>query len=235
MSGQSEPTSPSAAPDAGTGCDSIAGTCPLMRYHLTSISLSIDAPNNKFNMNDPDSRFQALAIVNYTETTDADDLETLPTIIKFSFTDTAPNNTAKNSSFEYSAGNFLGKRSDATAISWEAHADNAATSDDAFNQTANVTATHLEADHRMTAKIYFKPSGVGGDDFKINAALLAEDGTTQLLSAQTVNHVVWRSISFTNIYEMTGETHVSTNASTASISPVYTPAFVDYSAGSRTP
>jgi len=64
MSGQSEPTSPSAAPDAGTGCDSIAGTCPLMRYHLTSISLSIDAPNNKFNMNDPDSRFQALAVLN---------------------------------------------------------------------------------------------------------------------------------------------------------------------------
>ncbi|MCJ7604148.1 MAG: hypothetical protein MUO63_21945 [Desulfobulbaceae bacterium] len=234
MTGRSEPNPPNAVPGDNAPCAKKVEGCSANKYKLIDLTLTVDAPNDKFIMNDPEKKFAALATVTYAKSADPKDLDTLPTKVKFFFTDPSSDNTTKTDSYEYTAGKFLGKKGDAAAVLWEAHADNAATSDDSYKQTAKVTTTNIEAQKKMTAKVYFKPSGVGGDDYKIKAAVLSPDGATELLTKESNLLVVWRKVSFDKIYEMQGETHVSTNAATATISPVYDPVFVEYSAGART-
>lgn len=234
MSGGNEPTSPSSGTGAATPCDSSAQTCPLEKYRITGVALNVAAPDNKFNMNNPTDKFECMATATYIRTADASDLASLPTEMKFSFTDPATNNTTKTQSYEYTSGNFLGKRSDTTAIYWEAHADNSATSDDAFKQTAKVTVTDVPAQHQLTGKVYFKPSGVGGDDFKVRTAVLTPGGTTELAHHESATIVVWRNINL-QPYEMSGQTHVSTKGSTAIMANYYTAStFVKYTLGTVT-
>jgi len=71
---------------------------------------------------------------------------------------------------------------------------------------------------------------VGGDDFKLKAVVKHTDGS-ELASIESALLTVWRSVSFDRIYEMDGETHVSTNATEAKIRPYFDPAFVEYNAG----
>ncbi len=234
MSGGTEPTPPRAGSGASTPCNSHTQPCPRNKYKLIFISLVVNAPDNKFMMNNPEQKFECLATVTYTRTSDAADLDSLPNIIKFSFTDPAANNTTKAASFQYTAGKYLGKRSDPSAIFWEAHASNSATSDDGFKQTAKVTPTNIDAQHKMTAKVYFKPAGVGGDDYKLKAAVLAAGGGAELLSKESDAIVVWRKVTF-RPYEMTGQTHVSTHGTTAIMAGYYTNAtFVTYELGAVT-
>jgi hypothetical protein len=233
MSDPAQPAHPNSSPGDSTRCDATVQSC-THKYKLISLTLTVDAPNDKFMMNNPEQKFEVRATVTYVETTAPGDLDALPTTVKFSFTDPAPDNTKKSDSFEYTAGKFLGKKDDASAVFWEAHSDNAATSDDGFKQTTKVTTTNVDAAKTMTAKVCFKPAGVGGDDYTIKAAVLSADGASELLTKESNKIVVWRKVSFDKIYEMQGETHVSTNAATATISPVYDPAFVEYAAGART-
>ncbi|RZB33587.1 MAG: hypothetical protein SRB2_03933 [Desulfobacteraceae bacterium Eth-SRB2] len=234
MSGGKEPTSPSAGTGANTPCDRVVQPCPRNKYKLIALTLTVAAPNNKFLMNNPEQKFEALASVTYIKTADANDLAALPTMVKFSFTDPSTNNMTKVASHQYTAGKYLGKRSDPSAILWEAHAANSATSDDAFKQTVKVTATDIPLQHKMTAKVYFKPAGAGGDDYKLRAAVLAANGTTELLTQESSTIVVWREVTF-RPYEMHGQTHVSTHGTTAIMAGYYTNAtFVTYTLGAVT-
>ncbi len=165
--------------------------------------------------------------------------------VHFSFEADA-NNTASASSYEYSAGHRLGKKGDAAAIFWErdaAHHPDAAhtASDNGYHTTCRVKTLTADGGDQGKAFIKFKPSGVGGDKFRITAKVLAVDSgvvgagnARQDVTAQSHWLTVWRQVTFANIKEMSGETHVSRNATRAIISPAYDPAFVDYRAGTAT-
>lgn len=217
---------------SGKNVKSHKNLCVLNRYKLIDLTLTVDAPNDKFIMNNPERKFEVLATVTYVKTADPKDLDALPTKVRFSFTDPAPDDARKVDSFEYTAGKFLGKKDDASAVFWNAHAANAATSGDSYKQTAKVTAKNVEVDKKMTAKIYFKPSGVGGDDYKIKAAVLSLDGAAELLKKESNTIVVWRKIKL-EPYEMPGQNHVSTQGTSAIITASYYVAdiFVEYELG----
>lgn len=210
--------------------------CKKKYYKVINVTISVnllDTTDNKFMMNDPDRNVEVEAVMEYTITTDPKDLESLPEHIFFSFTDPASDNTEKANSYGYSGSKFLGKKNDATAKYWKSHPECSASSDDAFKTKAKVTTKTLEVNKKEFSKVYFKPSGVGGNDYKLTATVYKPDETTVLATDDSNIYVVWRKVSFDNIYEMKTLTHVSTNATTAIISPVYTPAFVEYSAGTR--
>lgn len=208
-------------------CD--AGT----KIEVVQVQTTIDAPGNRIYMNDPDHKVLVTALVTFKETTAADGLDCLPKVV-FSFADPGNNNTAKADSYEYAPGKSLGKTADPAAVYWEGFAGYAATSADAWHATAAVTTKPVpgKAD-QVEAKVWFKPSGVGGNDYAVTATVYRPDGTTEIAHGTAPAATIWRKVSFDKIYEMQGETHVSTNAATATISPVYVPAFVDYSAGAR--
>ena len=77
----------------------------------------------------------------------------------------------------------------------------------------------------------FLPSAVGADSFKIKATVFASDKTTVLKEKESALFTVWRNVEFNRIYEMQGETHVSTHATTGIIGPYFDSAFVKFSAG----
>jgi len=204
--------------------------CPLKKYKIIDLTLLVDTPEGKVIMDDPDRKVEVSAVMTYTKSDDPKDLDALPKNVSFSFNDPKTNNTNKNDSYKYSA-KYLGKKGDAKAKYWEAHSEHSASSKD---KKCKVLLKTLEKEKKEIAKVYFKPSGVGGDDFEIEATVFHSDEIIEIISAKADRLTIWRSVTFDNIYEMQGQTHVSTNAATGTISPVYDSAFVEYTAGSRT-
>ncbi|MEP0828843.1 MAG: hypothetical protein HRF51_10015 [bacterium] len=196
-------------------------------------------------MNNPNSTLDVAATVFIKDSNNVNRRIKTPVDVHFSFEEDA-NNTAKTSSYEYSPGHRLGKKGDAAEVYWERnatyHPDAAHTnSDNGYRTTCRVRTLTADGGDQGKAFIKFKPSGVGGDKFRLTARVLAADsgvvgagGARQEVTAQTNWLTVWRQVSFSNIYEMQGENHVSRNATRAIISPVYDPAFVDYRAGAAT-
>lgn len=207
--------------------------CPLEgKIEIVNVEVEIDAPDNRVIMNDPENRALVSATVTYRSSTAEDALDDLPKV-RFTFSDPAPDNTAKLGSHRYSS-KYLGKRSDAAAVYWAAHDEYSTSSPDSYNASAKVIARPLSGEHKALARVWIKPSGVGGDDFRVKATLYKPDGTTEIDSDEAAAFTVWRELTFDKIYEMKGETHVSSNATTAKISPVFNPAFVKYTSGERT-
>jgi hypothetical protein len=206
--------------------------CPLKKFKVIDLKLTVDAPNDKLFMNDPEHKVEVSAVMTYKKSSNPNDLDSLPEHVMFSFSDPAPDNTKKIDSYKYNA-KYLGKKDDANAKYWESHSECSASSDDSFKTKCKVKMKTLEANKKEIAKVYFKPSGVGGNDYKIKAAILSSDGVTTIKSKKTNKLTVWRSVTFSKIYEMKGQTHVSSNATYAKISPYYNPTFVKYTAGTR--
>jgi hypothetical protein len=207
--------------------------CPASgKVEIVSVAITADAPDGKVIMNDPDNKILVKVVVTFKESKAADALDSLPPNISFSFSDPSNDNTKKVASFQYGS-KYLGKRDDPSAKFWDAHSDHAATSTDGFKTNAKAALKVLSGCTKAEAKIFFKPSGVGGDDYKVKATLFKSDGTTEAGSDESSKFTVWRSVTFDKIYEMHGVNHVSKNATTAKISPVFNPAFVKYTAGAR--
>lgn len=200
------------------------------KVEVKEIALTVDAPDDKLMMNDPNRNVETVATVKLKKSDGTAVLTKVPVDVTFTFTDPAGDNTPKASSFQYAApSSYLGKAGDATAVHFASHPDSTASSPDGYKTKGVATTNVNDGANLGKAKINFKPSGVGGDDFKLKAAVL--DGAAELVKAESNTLIVWRFVSFDKIYEMNGETHVSTNGSTGTISPVFDPAFVKYTAG----
>lgn len=187
-------------------------------------------------MNDPEHRITLVSTIMIRRTNGTNTVTAIPLELTYSFLDPAPSNTTQAQSFKYQTGpdKWLGKiTAPPSQIYWERHADCTATSDDGFKTKCRVQAITAAGVDRGKAKIYFKPSGVGGNNYTIKASLM--DGDREVIARQSTTLTVWRSVAFNNIYEMNSETAVSTNGTTAIISPVFNPAYVRYTAGSPNP
>lgn len=202
---------------------------------VAEIALELkDAEAKKLFMNDPERRFETIATVKLKKVDGSAALSKVPVKVDFSFADPPADNTAKADSFKYADPKCLGKKADAEAIHWAAVGATTSTSADLYKLTATVLTDTTVGAELGRAKAFFKPSGVGGDVFTLKAAV-KDSGAAVLATKSADAHTVWRFIDFKNIYEMAGLTHVSTNGSTATISPVYDPCFVRYTAGAPTP
>jgi len=159
----------------------------------------------------------------------------VPITVHFTATEGA-NNTAKNDSFEYSTGNFLGKKNDAAAVYWQSNPKSVSpASADSYKTTSQSTTITTAGGDLGKSFMTLLPSGVGGDTFELKAEVRADNNSTIL--AATTNTVVWRKVEFSNILEMTNgsgmpnETHIRDNATKALIQPYFTgtaSTFVEY-------
>lgn len=201
---------------------------------IVKIETTINAAGNRIYMNDPNTKVLVTAVVTYQEVESEEGDDCCPKVV-FSFEDPAPANTSKDDSFEYQTGKFLGKRGDASAIYWEAHAEHAATSADSFNATTKVESKPLTGKaNNLIAKVWLKPSGVGGNDYEVKGIVYKPDGTTEITSDKAPKATVWRKIDF-NAYEMTGQAHVSTHGTTAVMTGYFTnDTYVKYTLGTVT-
>ncbi len=197
---------------------------------IVEITLTTTASaDHKIFMNDPAHELECAATVKIKKSDNTAVETPIPIEVDYTFTDPATANATKAASYNYSGSHFLGKVGDAAARMWRAHADCAATSTDAFATVCKV-ATKTAAPELGQAKVYFKPAGVGGDDYKLKAKVMAADGTTELAPRESDVLTVWRSIDFANVYTMAGESYVDTATTHAEIGPAFeTNAFVKYS------
>lgn len=159
----------------------------------------------------------------------------MPVEVKFSFI-AGGSNTSRSDSFEYAtAGHHrLGKGGHASAVFWEAHSSCTATSGDSYRQTCKVN-TITSGSNRGKAFIKFKPSGVGGDTYRIVATIYWADGTNVMLRERGPVLTVWRKIHISRIYTMHGESYIDTPTREPQIDPAYeTHGYTMYSRGGMT-
>jgi hypothetical protein len=155
--------------------------------------------------------------------------------VTFSF-EAGGSNASSTSSYLYNSGSSLrlGKGGDANAVYWDADSRCTAASDNSFRQSCRVQMLTSGSD-RGKAFVKFKPSGVGGDTYRILATVYWADGTTVMRRERGPELTVWRKIHFSGIYTMSGETYLDNATTEAQIDPAYeTDAFVMYSRGSVT-
>ena len=189
------------------------------------------AEDCRFIMNDPIRAGKVAVIVKLKNKAGAAVLADVPIKVHFSFSDPDNDNTPKDQSYNYNVdeGKYLGKEGDAEAKYWGQIEETDAGSDDGFKK-ACWAMTKTEGEEKGMAYVNFKPSAVGGDDFKIKAAVKNAAGTV-LKSIESGTITIWRKIKFDNIYEMDGETHVSANATKEIIQDFFNDAFVEYEVG----
>lgn len=204
------------------------------KVEVAEIALELkDTEDKRFYMNDVDRRFETIATVKLKKIDGSAVLTKVPVRVDFSFAPPGGDNTAKADSFKYADPKCLGKKADADAIHWAALGATTSTSLTSYKTDGIVLTDVADGADLGKAKVYFLPAGVGGDVFTLKAAV-KDSSDAVLLSKDADAHTVWRFVEFKNIYEMDGQTHVSRNGSTATISPVYDPAFVRYTAGAAT-
>lgn len=208
----------------------------IVRIEIKEIDLWVDAPKSKIFMNDPARKVNVVSTVRIKKSDGSATVVALPIDVKYTFTVPPPGNTSQANSFKYATGpdKYLGKKDDVNAIFWESPPAITASSTDGYKTNCKIGTITASGADRGKAKVFFLPSALGGDKYKLRAAVLAADGTTELSFKETDTLTVWRWVTFSNIYEMNGENHVSRNAATANISPLYNPAFVEYKAGAAT-
>jgi len=140
--------------------------------------------------------------------------------LAYTFTEGA-SNTAHGSSHAYSGTTKLGKKGDAAAIHWADHADCTSRSTDGYKKKCFAKTIVAAGANQGKSRIWFKPSGVGGDKFKVKGELFKADGTTSLASKETNEVAIWRRVSL-KCYEMTGQTHASTQGTDVKMAAYYT-------------
>ena len=211
--------------------------CLNVKYiKVLKIEVVVDTTNGKqVIMNDPNSKFLVTATMSYREdSTNVEDLDKLPKI-RFTYSDPRNNNAKYSKSFKYDSTNRLGKHDNTSAVFWEKHPETSATSGDGFNIMVKAEATPqagLGDIKKAVAKIWFKPSGVGGDNYTINAGVYKPDGTTKICEASSSELEVWRKIEFKNIYSMNSESYIDAATKDTEINPAFKPkAFVEYTQG----
>ncbi|MEI6149693.1 MAG: hypothetical protein WCS01_11385, partial [bacterium] len=200
------------------------------KVEVESLAFNISAATTVI-MNDPEHKEEVSILVKLKKKDGTGAATAVPVYVDLSFSDPGDANTAKNDSYEYVAGKFLGKKDDATAVCWEDHAKTDSDSTDGYKLVCRgKTITAAGADLGKTF-VWFKPSGVGGDDFKLKAVVKHTDGS-ELKAVDSGVLTMWRKATFDKIYEMAGETHVSVYATEAKIQlPYFTQPFVDYEVG----
>ncbi len=205
-----------------------------LKVEIKEIFLWVDAPDSRLLMNDPAGKICAVTTVMLKKSDGSKCVTRIPIDVSFTFSDPAPNNTKKADSFEYDTAThkYLGKRNDPNATFWAAHPDCTAltSSPDSYKTKCKVgTITSAGADCGK-AKVYFTPSGVGKDNFKLKAEVFAADGTTVLSKKDTGKFTVWRKIHYAQIYTMDGENYIDAATTHAKIGPAYeAKAYVLYS------
>lgn len=204
-----------------------------VRVELHNIIIWTRTTNRKINMSDPAQTLDTAATVQVKCTNGPGVRAHMPVEVKFSYIAGGSNLTV-NDSYQYSAGHRLGKRDLANAVFWEAHARCTTASDDHFRQTCRVTTLDSGSD-RGKAFVKFKPSGVGGDTFRIKATMYWADGTTVMMERTGPVLTVWRKIHFNRIYTMRGENFINNATSEPEIDPAFeTDGYTMYSRGSIT-
>ena len=200
------------------------------KVEVKEITLSIDGLDvDKLVVNVPQSDTEVTAQVQLKQA-DGTGVAT-PVLLKvdFSYTDPSTDNATHTASFQYDGTNYLGKRTDAAALHWAAHADCAATSSDAFKTKCQVEVITSGAALGQ-AKVNFKSAAVGGDDYKLKAVVLGHDGTTELVSQESNAITIWRKIDFANVRTMDGENYIDAATVHAEIGPAFeTSGYVQYS------
>ncbi len=195
-----------------------------VKVEVGEIDLEIKDVNshNRLIENTPGKDFEVVATVYVKKSDGTKVVSEVPVTVDFTYIDPAPANTKKVDSFQYSTGNFLGKADDTAAVFWKAHADCSSSSGDGYKNGCKVkTVTTSGSSELGKAKIYFKPSNVGGDKFKIKATVYAADGTTVLKSKESNAFSIWRKVELT-AYEMAGFSHVSTHGTESKMNKYYT-------------
>jgi hypothetical protein len=199
-------------------------------------------------MNTPDGNLDVVATVMVRNI--AGGMVAIKTAIEVNYSFEADaNNAVHTNSFEYSGGHRLGKKDNASAVFWErddTHHPTASdtSSGDSYRQTCKVKTLTTAGADLGKAFIRFKPSGVGGDKYKIWAMIVGEDsgvqgasGIRERVRAESHWLTVWRRVSFT-AHEMTssGQDHVSRLGTEAIQGAYYTnnSTFVHYSLGAVT-
>ncbi len=177
-------------------------------------------------MNDPQHRIAVSATVRLTSKDGSGVITRIPIGVDYSFSDPGESNTLEPHSFNLGGGKSLGKKGDPNARYWDKHATFLSSPSDDGLTTRAVTQT-LREDDRGVARVYFLPSGVGGDNFILRAAVEHHNGDV-LKSADSGTLTVWRQVRFNKLYEMDGETHISRSRTKEKIQPRFNEAFVDY-------
>ena len=195
------------------------------KVEVEKIELAMVAPNNRIVLNDPDGKVLVTTKVFLTKKAGGGALTPVELEVTYTFTAGGSNTTAA-ASFVYAAPKTLGKTGDATALYWAAHPNSAATSPDGF-KTSALAKTGTAAAQGLAA-IFFLPSGVGGNTYKVKAVIGG-------LSQESPQTTVFRKVRL-EPFEMAGQTDVSTQGTVALIQPFYTAdSFVEYELGAVTP
>lgn len=214
--------------------DAITRTAEV-RVEIHSINLWTRTTNRRIDMSNPSQTLDTAVTVNIRRTNGSRARAQSEMEVTFSF-EAGGSNTSAADSFEYNSGSSLrlGKGGVADAVFWEAQSRCTAASDNHFRQTCRVQMLTTGSD-KGKAFVKFKPSGVGGDTYRLSATVFWEDGTTVMHRERGPELTVWRKIHFSAIYSMQGETFIDTATTEAEIDPAYeTDAYVMYSRGSVT-
>ena len=205
------------------------------KVEVDRIDLTVDAPNDKINMNVPANKVLVTSKVYIKNKVGGSTVTPIEIDVVYSHTENAGNKT-KAQSFQYQAApaENLGKKGDPNAVFWEGHADSVSSSADGYKTKCKAGTMTAPGADQGAAKVWFKPAGVGGDKYKIKSETFAANGTTSLAAKESNELTVWRKITLVP-YEMAGQTHVSTNGTTALMAAYYTAdTFVEYELGAVT-
>ena len=210
---------------AGSGLRSEGET----KVELESIELEVEAPENQVIINDPEEKVLVTTKVLIRTKAGGSAVTPIELEVTYIFMP-AGGNINSVQSFAYQGTKRLGKRGDASAIYWEEHSDSKSSSDDGYlTKCGAETISDLGGDYGV-AKIWFKPSGVGGNTYGIRSQVFASDGTTSLAVMDSSRFEVWRKMDYSNVYTMDGESFVDTATTYDEIAPAFeTDAFTLYS------
>jgi hypothetical protein len=200
------------------------------QVEIYKIEMEIDAPKNKIILNVPETKILVTAKVLIKKKAGGGTVTPIDMYVVFTYIANGANISAKDS-FAYNPPQTLGKGGDASAVYWEPHSEHPSTTPDNYNKTCKSQIITAAGPKRGTAKTWFRPSGVGGNQYKAKAEVFASDGTTNLAHKETVEVTIWRKVVF-NPYEMDGLTHVSQNGTNAIMANFYTAdTYVEYELG----
>ncbi len=209
------------------------------KVEVESLAFNINRWGEIVIMNVPEHQVEVSTLVKLKKKDGTGAVTAVPIHVSFSGGDPEPWNATPIQSYSYATGKYLGKKGDPTAIYWADHASADSGSTDGYKHVCwGATITTAGADQGKTY-VWFRPSGVGGDDF-ILKAVIKDSAGADLITKESGLLTVWRQAAFEKIFEMAGETHVSVNGTEVNIQPYFHNAglvetYVDYVVGAVKP